>query len=396
MKFGAAEFAAGRAWEKLAEAVPEGRPDQATVGRLKKMITEFETAHGATEFARGKAAELAALKERLAAAGEADRYVGEWTRRSPSFVGADGRPADGPPKRFGSCGAAIYDTKRKLCVLYGAGAFNWKRNYLWAYDTEKDTWTCIQDDDQEAEGTNRPEPFFAGGNTSLAGCYDPARDLYRVFVEGRLWAYGPETRTWKRGPEHAGRGGGIGIAFWPEGKSLAVSSSLAVGGTLDPESGKIVSRAKQEALSSMSGWRPPSCYSGTFGQALGEGGFLVFGCHKSDPKSQFTYLFDPAKTEWKALAPKQSAPGRFRGCLMFDEQLRIWVLCGGFVGSPTSERDAPRDTWIYAPHLGTWQQVPTGDSPAGMGPAWYDAARCVVVMLANAQTWTLQLKPAFD
>jgi len=387
LRIGAAEASAEEAWAAFVKAVPP-KIDKAAAERVRKLLDAFVAAHASTKFAKGKAAEIEALKTRLAVALEAKSYAGVWTKRAPTVTGADGKPFKFG-RHFIDNGAA-YDSKRKVCVLYGSGAFNNKRNDLWVYDPAKDAWRCLQAHDSDAK--DQPPPHFPGGSTSLGFCYDEARDRYRLYADRYIWSYDPNARQWRKGPKYGpfvSRGQTLALGYHPGMKSVVTQH-----GFLDVATGKVEKLAKVPSGIYYS-WRPSSVMvSGGFARPGENGCFLAFGGYKDHVRK--TWAFDPSKPEWAKLEPRQSPPGRSHGNLIYHSGLKVWVLFGGRI-QKDGKAAAILDTWVYAPHMKTWIEIKTPVSPSADGAIWYDAAHGQVVLFTRKyETWALKIKPSYE
>ncbi|MCX7803740.1 MAG: hypothetical protein N3A38_00990, partial [Planctomycetota bacterium] len=391
LELGEAEFAAEKAWGALVKSAP-AKLDRATAEKLRDAVAAFEKAHGGTAFVKDKAEEIAAFKMRVAAALDAKGYRGEWVRMSPRVIGADGKPTK-LPENFGRSGGALYDLKRKLCVLYGTGASDLKRNYMWAYDSSSNAWTCIMEDDQAADGKTRPQPRSTGGNPHLAAAYDSDRDLYWIYIEPQFWKFNPETKTWAQGPVYANKLGdlfAVSFAYYPPAKAIAVPDGLL---GID---GSYLSKVKGEVPKGIFyRWGSGSAASGTFSQALGEGSYLVFAASgKAENRSTATWMYDPSKPAWEKLEPKESPPAeRWCHLLVYHEGLKIWVLAGGHQPG-TGER--AKDVWVYAPNKTTWLRLQGKDVPGNATLMWYDHGRNAIVVLCGQETWVLNIAPVFE
>ncbi|MFC1672321.1 hypothetical protein ACFL01_04220, partial [Planctomycetota bacterium] len=400
MKLGAAEVAAEDAWKKLLDAGgSKEKLDRPTAKKLKEIVASFEQNHAGSEYAKGLGEKLESLKMRIAVAFEVSSYKGAWAQRTPKFIGTDGKPIAAGPSGS-NCGAA-YDSKRKLCVLYGSGIYSGPRNDMWTYDPAKDTWTCLNTHVQKPAG-KLPDPYFPGGSTSVSFCYDPAQDLYRLFgAEGSLWNYNPTAKSWKKQPgfrrdesKHARQYSGLG--YHPGLKSL-----VAVCGPFDPKTAKVDPGVSPPYMVHY-GWQPSSAVMSN-GLAMPDenGCYIAFGrdqAAKGKKAAPRTWQFDPAKGTWTELTPKQSPSARVHANVVYHNALKVWVLYGGY---HYDDKETMADTWIYAPHLNTWLEVkPEAWPPASSsGTLWYDDANDQIIFYGGGrrtrETWTLKITPSY-
>lgn len=112
-----------------------------------------------------------------------------------------------------------------------------------------------------------------------------------------------------------------------------------------------------------------------------------------------TFRYDPAKREWKDLAPETSPQKALGGILLwssmcYDHRTKKFVLFGG--GNVPSERGDP-GTWTYSPAENRWEQVKCAKQPparANSRLAYDHAAKKVVLFGGDrldelvADTWT--------
>jgi serine/threonine-protein kinase len=389
-RVGAAEFAAGKAWEKLVTAAGEGEIARPLAEKLRETIGAFEKDHGETKFFKGKTAELEKLKTRVAVALLVKKYVATWTRLKPKIVGLDGRKAgfarEGN-KGISKSGAA-YDSKRKRCVLYGSGTYNFYRNDMWAYDPVGNVWTLLMADDPKADDRTRPKSFSMGSVPCVPFCYDSGGDRYWLLA-GRgctqLWSCEAGTLRWHKGPKLE-RVRYLTLGYHPKSGKLVTPY-----GFLDPKDGKIEKQVRVKWGLFNDWWPCSGMASGSFA-ADEKGLMLVFGAKGkgNDPLAE-TFVFDPVKTKWEKLEPKASPKGRFCGRMVYHSRLKVWILTGD-----GKSREPSRDTWLYAPHLGTWLELKTDETPPSGNSAaiWYDPVGEQVIYFARYQTWSLKIKPS--
>ncbi len=388
-RVGAAEFAAGKAWEKLVAAAGEGDIAKPLAEKLRDVVGAYEKEHGATKSAKGKAEELEKLKTRVAVALLVKKYLGEWKRLKPQILGLGGRPAkfaDEGHKKISKPGAA-YDSKRKRCVMYGSATYNFFRNDMWAYDSTKNEWRLLQAHDPKADDRTRPKASGSGGVPCTPFCYDAGRDRYWLLT-GRdatqIWSCDARTLSWQKGPK-LDRMRYVTLGCHPGSGKLVTPY-----GFVDPKSGKIEKQVKVRWGLFNSWWPCSGMASGSFTPDE-KGRFLVFGEKGKENAAAHTFSFDPAAGKWEKLEPKDSPKGRYAGRMVYHRQLKVWVLCGD-----GKSREPIRDTWVYAPHLTTWLKIETKETPpAGNSAAiWYDRAGGQIVYFAQYQTWVLTLKPS--
>jgi eukaryotic-like serine/threonine-protein kinase len=389
-RVGAAEFAADKAWEKLIAAAGKGDVPRPLAEKLMQHVKAYEQDHGASKFAKGKAEELDKLKTRIAVSLLVKKYVATWTRLKPQILGLDGKPTKFPResnKRISKSGAA-YDSKRKRCILYGSGTYNFYRNDMWSYDPAANVWTLLLADDPKADDSTRPKSFSTGSVPCIPFCYDAGRDRYWLLVgkdSNQLWNYDPNTLKWQKGPRLER------LRYLTLGCHPSTGKLVTPYGFVDLKSGKIEKQVKVKWGLFNSWWPCSGMASGSFTPDA-KGSFLVFGAKgKGNDPLAHTFRFDPAKGKWEKLEPKASPKGRFAGRIVYHQRLKVWVLCGD-----GKSREPMHDTWLYAPHLGTWLELKTEKTPpAGNSAAiWYDAGSEQIIYFANHQTWTLKIKPA--
>jgi hypothetical protein len=148
------------------------------------------------------------------------------------------------------------------------------------------------------------------------------------------------------------------------------------------------------------GWQPSSAaMSNGFSSPDDNGCYLALGKVQDAKKAVLpvTWLFDPARGTWTELKPTQSPPARSHGNVVYHAGLKLWVLYGGF---GYEEKDAMSDTWIFAPHLGTWLEIARDGNPppCANGALWYDEDGEQIIFLGAArteqQTWVLTVTAA--
>ncbi len=391
LEIGEAEFAAEKAWEALAGGAPE-RLDKVSAERLRQAIERFEQLHGGTKTARDKAGELAAMKAGIASALEVKGYRGEWSRRAPKVMAAGGKPVEFPSSKWGNWGAA-YDSKRKLCVMYGSSHYELQRNDMWTYDAGRDIWTCVMENDPKA--SNRPPPWFNGDGYALPFCYDSKRDAFWLYAGDHIWRYDPEKAVWSRDQKlnvkegvvlACPRAGGDVIAYgYGAGNGRIVVSETDHIRTIKQSPGDVF-----YPWGGSSALRPGSFVSDS------KGVFLLFG--ERDGNKQpvpATWAFDSASAEWRRLSPKKPPPGRFFASLAWYAPLDAWVLFGGagFKGAESSANLT--DTWVYSPKSNSWFEISAGTHPPSGGAIWYDEATDAIVLFTGRETWTLKLSPVY-
>jgi len=398
LRLGAAEVAAQDAWQAIQKSGGgEKKLDRPTAMKLREMVTEFEKAHGETECVKGLGETLEALKLRIAMAFEVTSYKGVWADRQPTFIGVDGKPTTAP--NVAHCGAA-YDSKRRVCVLFGSGTYNNFRNDLWAYDPAKNVWTCWHDNDPQKGGKALPKAYFPGGATSLAFAYDRDQDRYWVFSEGSLWSFDPSAKKWRKEPAFQMPGGKATKCFQGMGYHPVLKSLVAVCGPFDPKTGSVDPVVTPPGTVNY-GWQPSTAVMSNGLSMPDENGcYIAFGKSTRGEENiePTTWQFDPAKATWTVLKPKQSPSARTTANMVYHAGLKVWMLYGGF---HYKDREALRDTWIYAPHLNTWLELKSDLMPVACnsGALWYDEENDQVIFFGgsrrNKQTFALKITPAY-
>jgi hypothetical protein len=334
---------------------------------------------------------------------KATAYTAQWSKMNPRGLDREGRPGELPKQGVQGVNrwlaGAAYDSKRKLCLMYGGPApGNTGMNDIWGYDAEKDTWTCLEKDDPSADGVRRPKVFLnVNSSQSLPFACDPVNDLYWLTSplpgsKWEFWHYNPEKRTFEK--THIGeRDGPVSglIGSCPQVKSLVSPRE-----TIDLRTMKasVLKSAPQPLNDNLGGvWHSNVERSGGFGTAASDGSFLVFGIH-GDPPITDTWRFEPIRDRWIKLSPKVSPSPRIYHFVVHDSALGVWVLFGGV----TTGNKWLADTWLYAPHLGTWFDATpkTGSTPPPGIIMWYDESRDLIVLFAGegGETWTCKIRPS--
>ncbi|MCX7803932.1 MAG: hypothetical protein N3A38_01965 [Planctomycetota bacterium] len=392
LEIGEAEFAAEKAWKALKSGAPE-KPDRATAESTLRAIERFERTHGGTKTARDVSSELAALKARVASALEVKGYRGEWTRRSPKVVDPGGKPVEFPSDKWGNWGAA-YDSKRKLCVLYGSSHYEIRRNDMWTYDAGRDIWTRVMDNDPRA--SDRPPASFNGDGYALPFCYDAKRDVFWLYAGGQLWRYDPEKTAWSR-ERNLGIKGNVLLAF-PRAGGDAIACGYGVGNdkviVLETAQTRRLERCPGDVFYPWGGSSAlrPGCFVSD-----AKGVFLLFGERSAGDRQPLpaTWAFDSAAGAWRKLSPKTSPPGRFSANLAWYGSLDAWVLFGGFRFWEDGAASGLADTWVYSPGANAWFETAAGTHPPSGGAIWYEEAADMIILFTGRETWTLKLSPVY-
>jgi hypothetical protein len=344
------------------------------------------------------------LKEALAALAGADAgpdassYSAAWARKDPK---GDAPGTKGRFTRSGVGPGAMYDSKRKLCIMYGGAAHGQARmNDLWAYDAAKNRWTCLEPHDETADDRKRPKGW--GGSSGAPIVYDPATDLYWLASGGTndksnwwwLWTYDPEKKAYSKvmkiqGADLRFQEGGLGdcvLGYSPRLRALV--SPWEVIDTRTRKKKRIEplmkTHLKYSSFSYMS--------ANGLGTAGADGTFIVFGApgsrEEAKPPAE-TWRLDPNRRTWTKLQLEKSPPVKPRRNLVYHRKLNVWVLFGG--GAPGSRAN---DLWVYSPRKNTWMPV-RSKGPRGWGAMWYDEAHDDVVFFSqeHGAIHTLELTP---
>jgi hypothetical protein len=433
---GAPEAAATKYWrDRLASLAAKDELSAADAAAASRALSEFEEAHGTSEFAKTVGTDIAELKEKVkkalpvgeapeagekpeeagekpgAAPGEAGvkGYSALWGRVDPKALKPGGEEGELPFVRANP--GVAYDSKRGLSILYGGDGM--RINDLWAYDAESNTWRCIQECKENAAGISRPAGMPSMRNM-IPFAYDQATDRYLLFQGKRgrppyaLWAFDPESRLWAKkfdsnqeielvAMSSTGRSAKLaGIARAEDGTVSAFLFDES--GTFTKKTSSLMSGKRHEA-SFMS---PGSFVPDGSGKYLLFGGMVGKGAEDDLAPVGDTWLFDPIAGVSRELQPAKSPTPRSGASVCYHSKLGVWVLFGGdgVAGENTGVR--LNDTWVYQPVANTWVQARTPfRSPPGSQPGrralWYDSKKdeCVLLIAAYGavcQTWRLQLK----
>ncbi|MFC1672067.1 protein kinase, partial [Planctomycetota bacterium] len=346
------------------------------------------------------------------------KYKAVWRKMNPKGLTRDGKSGELPRSTPGfnakmkdlcrEYSGSAYDRKRQLCIMYGVPGYNKPgKNDIWAYDSEQNSWTCLEPDDPGADGKRRPKGWFSSPHYGgMPFAYDPVNDAYWLPAQPtpktwEFWYYRPETRSFTRGIQV--QGGDLrvpeGVGVCPIGYCPSLRSLVTPWEVIDLRTMKRRKLKSSVPRTVVYVWSFPSARSsGGLKLAAENGAFLVFGGGSpATNKGQHGVLsetlhFDPVRDTWTELKPKASPPRRYCANLVYDAALKIWVLFSGM----DNKRKSLRDTWVYAPHLNTWLELTpkTGQSPPFNGPMWYDEARDLVVLFTQAgETWTCKIIP---
>jgi len=330
------------------------------------------------------------------AGSDAIGYTAVWAKKNAKGTapGAENRF-----DRFGGGPGAMYDSKRKLCILFGGGMHGQAvLNDIWGYDTARHAWTCIEPLDKNADDKSKPKGW--GGATGAPIVYDPDGDLYWLAsgttkdrADGwYMWTYDPEKRIYAKtmkilGTDFRFAEGGVGTCAI--GYSSRLKSLVSPWEVIDLRTKQ---KRRMEPLSTLQlrGNLYSHASSNGLGTAGADGMFILFGAvlDKEDRKSPGeTWQLDPGRGTWTRLQPKTSPPGTRRRSMVYHKELNVWVMFAG--GLPGSRAN---DLWVYAPHLNDWLPM-DAKGPRGWGAMWYDEANNVVVFFSeeHGATYTLKL-----
>jgi hypothetical protein len=307
-------------------------------------------------------------------------YTATWEKRDPKWR----RKPEGPLHRvMGEGGGSVYDSKRKLCIVYGA-----KQNLgenpdaAWAYDAAADTWTCFLTKAPAANGPGK------GAGSGLSGfAYDSLRDRYLIPVGTSLWSFGPDTGRWDKIMEVEKSMGFMG--FCPRtGCILEMEGLCRWVRIIDPSAKRVTDMTKIPIASR------PGVAHGCLSCMGNDGRFLFFGGARAG-HSVFgdTFTFDMGSREWAQVECVVSPPPRQYGRLSYDSRLGVWVLLGGAL----EDRTWASDTWVYNPAMKTWIEVESKNTPDTRGCICYDAASGAHVLLSMKsrpmETWVCRIQP---
>jgi hypothetical protein len=332
------------------------------------------------------------------AGSDATGYGATWTKKDPKG------DTPGAGNRFGRSGGApgaMYDSRRKLCIMYGGTLHGQSRmNDIWAYDVAKNAWTCLEPLDKDADDKKKPGGW--GGSTGAPMVYDPANDLYWLASGGIndksdwwwLWTYDPNKKTYSKimkiqGADLRFEEGGLGdcvLGYSPKLKSIVTPWEVIDTRTRQKRPMKPLT--KMPLRGSFFSHASPN----GLGTAGADGTFLVFGGQfdKDALKSPGeTWKLDPARGTWMKLQPKKSPPAGRRRSMVYHRKLNVWVMASG--GMPGSRACG---MWVYSPRMNTWLEMKES-GPRGWGAMWYDEANDDVVFFSeeHGAIHTLKLSP---
>jgi Protein kinase domain len=312
----------------------------------------------------------------------------DWLKRQLATLEARSRPAPGflarwtklkvrgkkPVGRVRAEQGLTYDSKRKLVVLFGGH----KLNDLWTLDLSRPAWTCLQVSDYGAKyQSSKPLSLYY---YSLR--YDPANDRYWVMDSSNCWAYNPNTGKWKDNklPEGMPNWRSANVRNgWAFDLHASRFMRLYVGGKTrfyHPATGKVETGSTIPSK--------PLTYA--------DGG-LVY-----DPKSRVfvffksydnvgTWLYAPQRKVWRKVTSEPSPPGRGFPNLLWHDQLKRVILCGGIRGRQ------PNDVWVLDTAAERWTKAANSTPPPKLsGGTAHDAARNLTVYFDHkGRIWTMQL-----
>jgi hypothetical protein len=274
----------------------------------------------------------------------------------------------------------IYDSKRKLCVLWGGHWTNW--NDLWTLDLSKPQWTCLQTNDAKAPGVGRTRP---PGMTHYFLTYDAGNDLYWI---GHHWAYNPKAGAWRKNSGSLKKAGKLPYAPWmrcamaydPQGKRFLWWKG----------SGAFLTPGTDAAKRIASGPPHRSYPDGGLVYDRKSKVFVLFGGHTHQgPWYNDTWTYDPAVNRWRECRPEVSPPERYAHRLHWHAGLEAVIMCGGNKGKGKHLKKV----WVYETVADRWTQAETTGGEPSVGGTTYDAARDVLVVFnGRGETWTLKLE----
>jgi len=284
-----------------------------------------------------------------------------------------------PSRRSTGHSAMAYDSKRKVCVLFG-GYRNGHLNDLWALNLGSKRWTCLQKSDLKGPGVgkSRPRPCNSGDRGYIE--YDSRNDLY--WLQYR-WAFDPKTRAWRTpAPKTVGWKPPYmwdlrpGWTYDPDGKRMLWHKG-GMGAFIYPNT---------ERAETVPGGPPSRSYvDGGLAYDRREKLFVLFGGYYSDGKKSYndTWTYNPRTKEWRMMRPKVMPAPRTHHNLVWHEKLGALVMALG---------GGKQDLWVYETGPDRWTEVPTPTMPPSRGATAYDGARELLVLFSEGQTWTLKIE----
>ncbi|MFC1672140.1 kelch repeat-containing protein, partial [Planctomycetota bacterium] len=321
-------------------------------------------------------------------AGKAGKVLkGVWRKIGVKYAAADGK--EHKPMFRRRCPGAVYDVSRGKCILYGSSVGgNINRNDVWAYSSANGTWTCMLENDLEADGITRPKAHQWGDKAGTI-TYDSSRDCYWLLDERKgLWSLDPDNWKWKKSFDLQIKGGVVALGYSPKVDRLVFLQSY-MGGLSNPRLIELrkgtVQEMKKNPMPGRQAYSVTCCSPGGF-DAGADGKFLVFGGSTRND----TWLYDPSSDEWAESKATKAPSARSDSLLAYSRRMGGWVLFGG----RTMDKKDLSDVWFYNPTADSWSEIEVGETPAwvwGRSALWYDSIRDTAVLYSDGETWHLKI-----
>lgn len=316
---------------------------------------------------------------------------GGWNDRTPELL-----PIAWPDAR--AAHTLVYDSGRKVVVLYGGGNTTERFDDVWERDADG-LWTPAK------IGSSRAPV----SRDSHAAAYDAARSRMVVFGGqgvvanlGDTWDYDGASATWNQRAVAQGATWptphfGHTLTFLPEiGRSLMLGGCCAgatqavwewsgASGTWSDPTPSPVPTAWPGARRYQSAARDPE-----------RGVLWMFGGAERHPDDDNVALdelweYDPTTREWTDRTPEPRPAAwpssRFMHAMAYDAARARLVVFGGTAGGPRPWKGLG-DLWEYDPDAHTWSEFEAEAPSAAPAPRWahamaYDETREAVVIFGG-------------
>ncbi|HWP59909.1 MAG TPA: kelch repeat-containing protein [Candidatus Acidoferrales bacterium] len=321
-------------------------------------------------------------------------------RKTPPFPGSIGKASKHVRLVYDSDRHLVYAWGGDYCVATGCSG----HREFWSYDVAKDVWTLILDNEaSKTQGfpTGRCLPAMAYDSTRKVVWMTGGEDVYTTeqgkLIKGGLWAFIPETRTWrKKGPanyEIPRRKGGTQLeyaAYDPFRDELIIPA-------FDSGSGSLMATFSLRNID----LNEPKIVNGWAFSGLGADepllGKLSFAL---DTRRQRAVMYLSKKGEtWSydlksrraSLLKKQMLPAKSVFGMIYDSVNDRVALFGGYDNHEGAKNVKPlNDLWIFDPDRNEWSKLNASGAipPPRKGETIaFDAENNVIVQTGGTGGW---------
>ena len=328
----------------------------------------------------------------------------------PMNATGDGPKYGGRPGQRGWIQAA-YDRVAKKVTLFGGDNETYMSD-LWQYDFSSNRWHLVRAH-PDLEGPCRRDNhnfvydvvgkrfWMWNGAIDAAPILQPGCGQYPDSTD--QWTYDPAANEWTRQGRSLERFLASGAAYDPISRTIVQfgGEKGLTSATTDWTLIMDAATGQWRQLGSLSASPPPSVnIQGGLVHMANVQQILLFGGRQGSGSKiahNQTWLFDPARRNWKRLSPPLSPPARDLHSMVYDAAHGVVILHGG----RSADRETTfSDTWIFDPLKGTWTDITASLGAAGppmyYGSGVYDPVNRVMVMVPgqwSRDTWVFRYEP---